>query len=647
MKRILTSISWALILFLFVAGTAWPQVSSSTVRGTVRDSSQAVIPSATVTLLNTGTNGSRETRTNEVGIYVFPGVIAGSYRITAEAPGLQKFEGTLTVQQDATVDAVLAPAQTATTVVVMDVTPMVATDSSSLSTVLEQQRISQLPINGRNYLQLLQTVPGTYAGSTISGNRVSQSSIVQAYGYRANSTVTVFDGAPRNETFEGWDFLRPPSMDTISEVHAETNSSSAKYSTPMTVVLSSKSGTNEVHGSLFETNRNSGYGVARRRQDGNTPAFLNRHEFGASLGAPIVIPKIYNGRNRTFFFFGWESERNNAANSTWRRFPTQAMRDGDFSGLVDSAGHTFNIYNPYTTNTQTYQRDQFSYNGKLNTINPTLMSPTAKYLFGVTPLPTYPEVNPLLGDNWLGPVVTLENSDTYSLRLDHRLSDSDLIFGRIGFDKFFRQYGNNPMLDGVAGVNHQYAPQKALSLTWLHTFSPSMTNELMVSGSRQNYRRGMGDAVTNYSGQLGLPNPFASADWPNIDSGLVTYASEGGYHYQVTSYVAVQENATKVQGKHELQFGLHSRFELVNMNPSGSYNGTHSFDTNATSLYDPASTPRQPLNHRWRRRIQATISPTFTWESGTTPRISSGPGCICGNRLSPRISRTIGNSLRA
>ena len=651
MKRNFTSISWALILFLFVAGTAWPQVSSSTVRGTVRDISQAVIQSANVTLLNTATNVSRETHTNEVGIYVFPGVIAGAYRITAEAPGFQKFEGNLTVQQDATVDALLAPARaTTTTVVVQDVTPMVATDSSSVGTVLETQRISQLPINGRDYLQLLQTVPGVYAGPTISGNRISQSSIVQAYGYRQNSTSTVFDGATRNETFEGWDFLRPPSIETISEVHAETNASSAKYSTPMTVVLSSKSGTNEVHGSLFETNRNSAYGVARRRQDNFTKApYLNRHEYGASLGGPIVIPKIYNGRNRTFFFFGWEAERNTAASSSWYTEPTQAMRNGDFSGLVDSTGRALNIYNPYTTNTQTWQRDQFSYNGNLNVINPSLMSSTAKYLFSITPLPTYPQVNPLLGPNWLGSVVTIENSHTYSVRIDHRLTDSDLIFGRVGFDSFYRQYGGQPMLNGVAGVDHQLAPQKALTLTWLHTFSPTMTNELMVSGSRQNYRRGMGDAQTDYSAILGLPNPFGTPDWPNITTSLATYSSEGGYFYQITSYVAIQENATKVQGKHELQFGLHSRFELLNMNPQGSYNGTHDFSSNATALYDTASTPQSPLakaytgydianlylgigdyaanfQRPWMHLRRQTYSPYFQDNWKVTPRLTINAG---------------------
>jgi len=595
-----TPLARLLILFLFIAGSAWPQASNSTVRGTVRDSSQAVIPSAKVTLVNTGTNDSRDTRTNEVGLYVFPGVIPGAYRIVAESPGLQKFEGMLTVQvqQDATVDATLAPLEATTSVVVQDVTPMVSTDSTEMGAVLEQERINQLPINGRDYVQLLQTVPGVDQGAVISGSRISQSSIVQAYGYRTNTSTTLFDGAPRNETYEGWDFLRPPGMDSISEFHAETDASSAKFATPMTVVLSSKSGTNALHGALFETNRNSGYGVARRRQDNFTkPPFLNRNEFGASSGGPVYLPKVYNGRNRTFWFFAWESERNEGATSTWYTVPTAAMRNGDFSGLVDSTGKLSTIYNPYSTDPKTWQRQPFTYNGKLNAIDPSLLSPTAKYLYSITPLPTYPQVNPLLGQNWLGPVPSIENSDTYSLRLDHRITPMDLIFGRVGWDNFTRQYANGgqPMLNGVAGTDHQYGPQKSLSITWLHTFSPTMTNELLISGSRQNYRRGMGDGTTNYSATLGLPNPFHTNDWPSISTSLFTYSSEGGYFHQVSNYIAIQDNATKVRGKHEFQFGVQTRFEILDEIPGGSYNGSDDFSTNATSLYDPTSTAQSPL----------------------------------------------------
>src|SRR5215471_6436382 len=280
---------------------AWPQASSSTVRGSITDLHQAVVPRASVTLTNTTTNISRDTLTNESGVYVFPGVFPGPYRIKAESPGMQKYEANLTVQaqQDATVDIVLQLGQTVTQVDVQDVTPLVTLSNPTLGHTLERQRIEQLPVNGRSYQAFLSTVPG-----------IDSTGLVQAYGMRTNTSTTLFDGAPVNEVWEGWDFGRVPGLDAMQEIHVETNNSSAKFARPVTVLLSSKSGTNQFHGDLFETNRNSGIGVARRRQDTFTKApYLNRNEFGLTVGGPVFLPKIYNGRNRTFFFVSWEGLR--------------------------------------------------------------------------------------------------------------------------------------------------------------------------------------------------------------------------------------------------------------------------------------------------------------------------------------------------
>src|SRR5687768_5036328 len=150
------------LITLLVPVAAWPQASNSTVRGSVVDPQQAVIPGAKIALTNTATNVSRESVTNNAGLYVFPGVTPGPYRLKVEFAGLQTFEGNLTVQvqQDATVDVVMQVANAATAIMVHDVTPMVKVDSPSLGSSLERQRIEQLPVNGRGYQNLLVTVPG-------------------------------------------------------------------------------------------------------------------------------------------------------------------------------------------------------------------------------------------------------------------------------------------------------------------------------------------------------------------------------------------------------------------------------------------------------------------------------------------------------
>src|SRR5262245_47911236 len=240
MKRI-----WVCFLLALAAVlAAWPQASSSTVRGTVRDQGQAVIPSAKVTLTNTATNVERTTNTNEAGLFVFPGVFPGPYRVVAESPGMQRYEAAFTAQaqQDAVLDVLLQVGQTVTQVEVQAINPLLVTDSPTLGHSLERKRIEQLPVNGRGYQAFLATVPG-----------IDSTGLVQAYGMRTNTSTTVFDGAPVNEVWEGWDFGRVPGLDALEEIRVESNNSSAKFTRPTSVMLTSKSGTNQFHRALFET----------------------------------------------------------------------------------------------------------------------------------------------------------------------------------------------------------------------------------------------------------------------------------------------------------------------------------------------------------------------------------------------------------
>jgi hypothetical protein len=561
----------------------------------VHDQGQAVIPAATVTLTNTATGVTRTTTTNEAGLYVFPATTPGPYRISAESPGLQRFEGTLTVQvqQDAVVDLTLQIAQASVTVDVQDVTPMVRMDSPTLGHALERKRIEQLPINGRGYSALLQTVPG-----------VSATGRIQAYGLRPGTHTLQFDGSSMNEVWEGWDVGRTPGLDSIEEFQVEVNNSSAKFTRPTTVVLSSRSGSNQVHGALFYTNRNSGYGVARQRQDTFTkPPYLNRNEYGVSLGGPFTIPKLYSGRNRTFFFFAWERLQN-ITNTTQRwSVPTEAMRNGDFRGLVDSQGRQFNLFDPLTTDASG-RRQPLTFNGVANTIDPARLSPVAKYLFSITPMPTHPQINPLVDNNWIGPVPRLRDDETWSVRMDHRFGTNDQFYARLsrGYVNEAYQYPNQIMLNNISSVTNRWWPNTALAATWVHTFSPTFTNELIVSGTRDYQRRGTGDYKTNYTNSLfNLPNPFGSPNWPTISSTGLSANGSGEYlfggdglFWLITNVASAQNNATKIYGKHEFQFGFHFRYEQINKSVTP-LSGPFTFDTLATAQLDPSSAAVNPL----------------------------------------------------
>ena len=581
---------------LLLPAVARPQASSSTVRGTVFDPAQLVIPRVAVTLTNTATKTARETETNEAGAYVFPGVIPGEYILTVTSPGMQKFEGKLTVrlQQDAVVDTVLKVGGAMTTVEVQDVTSVVRVDAPTLGHALERRRIEQLPVNGRGYQAFLVTVPG-----------IDSTGIPQAYGMRTNTSTTLFDGAPVNEIWEGWDFGRPPGLDAIEEIQVELNNSSAKFTRPATIIMSSRSGSNDVHGALFWTNRNSGYGVARRRQDTFTkPPFLNRNEFGASLGGPVFIPKLYNGHNRTFFFFAWESARTVSYTTNQYSLPTEAMRNGDFRGLVDAQGRQFQLYDPFTTDPTTFARQPLSYRGVNNVMDPARISPVAKLFYDITPLPNLPDVNPLLGPNWVGPTLIPNAQNTYSVRIDHRFSSRDLVFGRFSYGQNDHWLGNTVMLPvnigkfpNAAATSNRHWPNHTGALTWVHTFGATMTNELLLNASRDFHRRGSGDFETNYAAALGLPNPFLAPNWPAITGtglpGNWPFGSAAPF-WLITNYGMLQDNATRIVGRHEFQFGLQVRYEGIEKS-SLSLAGGFDAGTLATSLYDPSSTPQNPI----------------------------------------------------
>ncbi len=582
-------------LLVCIGAPAWSQSSTSTVHGSVRDTSDAVIPTASVTLTETATGVERKTPVNGAGLFVFPGVTPGPYLVTIEAPGMEGFKGSLTVQVqvDAEINAVLKVGTASTTVNVQDITPMVQTDSPTLGHLLETERIQDLPVNGRGYQNLLPTVPNV----TWQSQGFGIGALVQAFGLRPGTTTLTFDGAAQNEVWEGWDVARTPDLDTIQEMQVETNNSSAKFTRPTTIVMSSKSGTNQIHGGIFYTNRNSGFGVARMRQDTFVKApYLNRNEWGESVGGPVYIPKIYNGHNRTFFFFSWEDIRNLQYTTSQQSFPTVAMRNGDFRGITDSLGRPYNFYDPFSTQSN-YSRSLVSCNGIVNTICPSQESPTGKYLFAITPLPNLPNVNPLVGQNWVGQIPRTLNQEVKTRRVDHRFSQNDLLYGRVSYgqDNESYQSGGPEMLNGVSGVDQRWWPDLSASINEVHTFSSTLTNELLISGTRDFQRRGSGDFTTNYAqSTLGLPNPFEAANWPSISgTDLSGYSFGGEYFYLITNVFAVQDNATKVKGKHQFQFGYQYRYEGVNKSVLPT-SGNYDFSTQATALYDPTSNVASP-----------------------------------------------------
>lgn len=571
-----------------------------------------------------------KTVSNSVGFYVFPNIPPGRYKVVAEFAGMAKFEVTAEVQtqQSATLDITMMPSGTQTVVNVQDATPVLVTDTASLSSTLERTRIEQLPLNGRNIMGLLNTIPGMIQGN--DGWRV--------FGARAGTHDVVLDGAALTEQLYGGQIARPPSLDSIAEFHVQTGATSAKFSRMATVVMTTKGGTNEIHGTLFETNRNNGYGVARNR-DNFTGAVskLNRNEFGGTVGGPVWIPKIYNGKNRTFWFFNYEGLKQRSGTQGNYRVPSMANRAGDFSDLVDTAGRMTVIYDPLTTGPgPLYLRQPFAYGGKANAIDPSRISPFMKYIYSILPEPNIlasngQMVNPQLGANFYGNAPTILDEYTWGARFDHRFSDNDLVYGRItkGMRTMFRPAANGvPTLDGFGNSRTDTAPNKSLSTNWTHTFSPTLFNEFMFSASRSVATQFSGEPTRFYTNELGLPNPNNQPGYPvvnniGVGAGNSNYFQPVNWTLQYFNYFIAENNGTKIAGKHELQYGMHLRYDQLTYMPQQQRTaGNLTFAAVTTGLLDvPNSTANSRAMTNYTGHVAAA---SYLGYSGYEVRVAKG-----------------------
>jgi hypothetical protein len=583
LRRPLAILMWAAI----AASPAFPQASTATVSGTVRDQSGAVIPNAPVVLTKTDTNATARSSTNEAGLFAFPGVVPGPYKLEVTSPGMQSYEATLTVQvqQSILIDPVLQAGRTTTVVEVKDVTPVVTVDSPTLGTVLERARILTLPINGRAFTSLMITVPGMEG--------------LRAFGERLGSAEVSLDGASLQDRYRGATEVRPPSLDTIQEFKVETNSSSAKFSRPTTVVLTTKSGTNQIHGTLFETNRNNAIGKARRREDAyEKPPYLNRNEWGGTFGGPVFLPKLYNGRDRTFFFFAYEGKKQVSPSTAGFNVPTEAMRKGDFRELVLTNGQSYTLYDPWTTSSTTRQRQPFAYGGQLNVMDPSRLSPVYKYLMQITPLPNRP-VNPLWDYNYWGVTQNRQDEWTTTFRLDHRFSDGNNFYARYnqGMASAYTDEYSVPVSDGGANNILTTAPNRTLAMSWVRSISSSMTNEVLLSVSREFHRQDQKEQNVDFAGTLGLPNPFGAKAFP-----VITQTGFGNLKWQpvnpnfaAKTYFVFDDNVMKMKGKHQFDFGVHVRWDYLNtLGDQQSTAGQFLPQANWTGQWDTAGTLQAP-----------------------------------------------------
>src|SRR5713101_6355507 len=580
---------------LFTPIDAFAQSGAGSIQGTIQDATSAALAGSAVHVVNQRTGVTNDTTSNSAGFYSVPGLFAGSYTITFSAPGMKKYQTALTLQdaQNAVLNPKLAVGDVTELVTVTgEAVQSITYDSGTVSTHLDARRIDQLPQNGRNVLGLAQnTVPG------VEGNGTRANGVMQE-GMEYSQ-----DGAPMtNRNFGGEANAAQatlPDPDSVEEAKFETLNSSAQFATPATVILTTKSGTNALHGSLFETARNNAIGIAKTRQNPSDFAapHLVRNEFGASVGGPIMIPKLYDGKNKSFFFFAYERFSLRQSANELVTVPTAAMRTGDFSGLVNGAGIQQVLYDPNTTEAGTLQRTPFP-NNQIPILR---QSPLAKAIYAATPLPNSAD-NPLVNSNFNAVNNITQTVPNTTFRLDHVFDQNNRMYFRFtDIDQSQRALRNYPANSpaNIAGgglpagaTGFQAIPVQTISgaLGWSHMFSPTFYSETIASQQWQRmYVEGNQVSQANYEAQLGLPNNFGQPGFPAIGSNLIMPYGGSQWNSGMSQIIStLDENLTKIWGKHQLAFGgcyRHERFGYLSDRSPDSVD----FSNQATAIYDPTT----------------------------------------------------------
>jgi hypothetical protein len=282
------------------------------INGTVRDATDAVVPSARVAVTNIETGVSRRTTTNDGGGYVVPLLPPGRYQVSVEAQGFRPVERagiSLEVDQVARIDIAMEVGGVAESVSVTAETPRLEQETSSLGQVVDNKRIVEMPLNGRNVMSLIQLTAGVTPQAGINAGFADPSGFVTTNvaigGGRGSMNQLLFDGA-NNAAPEREEIAVSPSVDALAEFKVYTNGAPAEFgrTTGGAISMITKSGTNQLHGTLYEFLRNDKFD-ARNAFAASRPPF-RYNQYGGSAGGPVEFPKLYNGRNRTFWFFNYE-----------------------------------------------------------------------------------------------------------------------------------------------------------------------------------------------------------------------------------------------------------------------------------------------------------------------------------------------------
>lgn len=569
------------ILLVTAAGLS-AQTASTQILGLVTDASGAVVPGATITAKRIETGDVRTTTSNETGNYIFPLVDSGTYEVTATATGFKteiRRNVPLELNQKGRIDFQLQVGTQAETVEVSSSLPLLKTEDATLGSVVDHKRIVELPLNGRNFAQAATLMPGVVYGSarmgidgqSTIGTRAMPGQIVgiSANGQRdANQNITL-DGVSATDGFKSA-MLFVPSLEAIEEFKIQSAVYSAEYgmNSGAQANVSIKSGTNQWHGTAFEFLRNDamdarGFFLAPSQNKNK----LRRNQFGGVFSGPI-------SRDKTFFLVNYEGRREVRATPSRSAVPTVAMRNGDFSEIIQPGNRWYrNDANPAATRAIRLPGDTVPFPGNViprNLLNPVSLnvltfkkgSPFAEG--GFIPLPNFDEQARATNNvqNLVGTNDQVLNSDQVLGRVDHRFNDNHRIFGR--YVMVPSSWLNAPLNKAQQFTTKFRAQNFGVGYSWV--VSPRMVNDLRVGYNRIRANQlglqtntdfthrdlGMDFRVTGDGNRTLTPK---EEGLPNISITNFSGTGSGNVTFNVNQTAEIADSVSINRGRHNFKFG--------------------------------------------------------------------------------------------
>jgi hypothetical protein len=613
-----------LSLILCAGSVVLAQSGAGSIQGTVSDSTGGVIPGAWIHVVNAATSVATDTKSNSVGFYQVPELFTGTYQVTVTVSGMKTYTTSIELQvaQNAVINPILtAGSVTQQIVVAGNAVQLITTDNGSISSTLENQRINQLPMNGRFLTNLLST---TTPGLENGGKDID--------GLMPSAVIYTIDGVSTQDNLRGGLYYGSGGSqlidpDSIQEVKMVAMNAGAEYATPATAIITTKSGSNAIHGTAFETARNNAIGIAKSRQNPYNYAapHLVRNEFGVSAGGPIILPHVYHGKDKSFWFFAYERFSLAQQVSTLASIPTPAMGQGNFSGLANSNGVLQTLYDPATTahNTacpvpggtttnnpycrQTFTQEYNETGTNINTIPSAEISPLAKLYYQLIPQPTN-TADPLVTSNYTAETPELNLEPQMTIRLDHEFNEKNRAYlhytqnlqgtnvtGGVQNSAYNSNGLNIPVGAGVSQAGYLNNPTNGYygTVSYTHIFSPTFFAETIASQQWFDEKKLAGAAAltpnTDYESQLNLPNNFGEAGFPLINGMIFQLGSSQTNTAREEQIISsIDENMTKTLGRHQMLFGGRFRHERMAVHPQQSAD-TFSFGGLPTALYNPTS----------------------------------------------------------